>query len=309
MLFTGRQRQQGGGGGGGQPTSSFWDLIFKDERGVPYSPLPLPLKELTTTLKEVIDLGNVFKEAIHHLKDTLLMQQTYTGTGGGGVGGVANKRPIAKQLLVGKGATGGGAKKGCGLGVGSTSMLQAWSETLTEGSSIPHIQSGLSLTMISDIMTSLADLSERCGQVLSLIESVQTLKGLWPRLKGLPRLRGVWEKPTEERSRGEELDDEGEGSTCSLSPQSVSSLSLYSEEEMDSVSCLVRTVLSAMRGHFESGTPEGVKQVFAVSGRDKVTFDPLYTRYEELLRILQEHICSYLTVSALYNINKYMYVQ
>ena len=101
MLFTGRQRQQGGGGGGGQPTSSFWDLIFKDEReGVPHSPLPLPLKELTTTLKEVMELGNVFKEAIHHLKDTLLIQQTYTG--GGGAGGVANKCPIAKQLLVKK---------------------------------------------------------------------------------------------------------------------------------------------------------------------------------------------------------------
>ena len=97
------------------------------------------------------------------------------------------------------------------------------------------------------------------------------------------------------------MDDEEEGSTCSLSPQSVSSLSLYSEEERDSVSCLVRTVLSAMRGHFVSGTPEGVKQVFAVNSRDKGTFDPLYMKFEELLRILQEHICTYLTVSILYS--------
>ena len=32
-----------------------------------------------------------------------------------------------------------------------------------------------------------------------------------------------------------------------------------------------------------SGTPEGVKQVFAVNGRDKGTFDPLYMKFEELL--------------------------
>ena len=275
--------------------NSIWDLIFNDVKSHQTAPPTTSptLIDFMTTLKDVIDLAGVYKDTVHHLKDTLLIQQTFTtgGGGGGGAMGVVSKRPVVKSLV---GGARGGAKK-MSIMCSSNSTLHVPSDIgNVGGSSMPHIQSGLSLSLVSDIMMSLSDLSERCAQLIKLIESVRTLKNLWPRLTGLPRLEGIWDKPIEEKKDQEDMVDGN--STCSPSPPSTYSL-VYSSEDEDSVAYLVKSVLSSMMSLFVDGTPNGAIQVFAVSCRDKVVFDPLYKRYEEILNTVQGQICNYLTVS------------
>lgn len=272
---------------------SIWDLIFNDKKEVDSH----QTAQLTTSptlvdfmmrLKDVIDLAGVYKDTVHHLKDTLLIQQTFT-TGGGAVG-LVSKRPVVKSLVAG---ARGGTKK-ISLMCSSNSTLHAPSDI--GGSSMPHIQSGLSLSIVSDIVMSLSDLSERCAQVIKLIESVCTLKNLWPRLTGLPRVEGIWDDPIEEKKDKEDTIDGY--STCSSSPSPSTYSLVYSSEDVDSIAYLVKSVLSSLLSLFVDGTPNGAIQVFAVSGRDKIVFDPLYKRYEEILSTVQGHICNYLTVSS-----------
>lgn len=207
---------------------------------------------------------------VYHLKDTLLLQQNYT------------RHSVAKQPtkigVVSKSVGGSkGGRKGS-LESSHGSQTLADSSVVGVASTVPQIQSGLSLGEVPEVTRSLSDLSLRAKKVLEITSVVRKLLTLVPLLAGLPRLEGIWREGEEERKRGDKE-------------------YTYSDAIEDSVCSLVNKALSDMRSLCEGDCPNGSVQVFAINGKESEVFGVTFDKFNELLNTLQDHICHYLKVS------------
>ena len=239
---------------------NLWSQIFKPNTSN-------NLNLLSTTLQEVIQLNSAYRDLVYQSKDSLLYQQGFSN---------AARRVSQKSNT-----------KRSSIGSGST--LQPVSTNSVQGS-IPHMESGLSLNNIVDIVEPLVALSSRADNISEIIKITQKLSLLCPELTGLPRLTGLWKTPEDEGNGLQKKEEE-------MADKPISKSVAYSESTDDSVAVMICRYLTAMHTCLQSGCPSGSSQVFATHGKEKDSFKPVYEEYCHLVTQLQDNICRYLLVS------------